>query len=120
MSVFRVQFDAMPWQDVEFLTGDGFDQWCRAGHIGYVLAGDLQIDVNGTVYSFEAGDGLFLPPGAETRHRGVAITPGTRLVMVEDVDSSSEAVPLTIGSTPPSSEEAETGSACARSDAASC
>jgi hypothetical protein len=34
---------------------------------------------------FSPGDGLFIPPGAASAHRGVTITPGTRLILVEDV-----------------------------------
>ena len=104
MSVFKVDFAAMPWLEgregvrykvytegtrqlrlVEFATGEGDPHWCERGHIGCVLTGGLTIDVNGAVYVFAAGDGLFLPPGAATAHRAVAITPGTRLIMVEDV-----------------------------------
>jgi quercetin dioxygenase-like cupin family protein len=103
MSAFKVAFDALPWQKgrpgvrwkvycegtrqlrlVEFETSDGFEPWCQQGHIGYVLAGGLQIDVNGQVLTFAAGDGIFLPAGTASQHRAVSITPGTRLVMVED------------------------------------
>jgi quercetin dioxygenase-like cupin family protein len=102
--MFRVAFDAMPWQErregvrdktyadggrrirlVEFDTSEGFEEWCHAGHIGLVLAGGLQIDFNGTVVTFAAGDGLFIPSGADSQHRAVSIVPGTRLLMVEDV-----------------------------------
>ena len=95
----------MPWQDVrpgvrhkvyaeggrqlrlvEFQTSDGFNEWCQQGHIGYVLEGGLQIDVNGTALDFAAGDGLFLPSGVASQHRGVTIVPGTRLLMVEDLE----------------------------------
>ena len=104
MSIFRIDFDAMEWQEgrpgvrhkvysegsrlirlVEFATSEGDPHWCDRGHIGFVLAGGLEIDFNGNVLSFSAGDGLFIPPGAASSHRGLAITPGTRLIMVEDV-----------------------------------
>jgi quercetin dioxygenase-like cupin family protein len=104
MSAFKVDFEAMAWQEgregvrykvyaegtrqlrlVEFATSGGDPHWCERGHIGYVVAGGLTIEVNGTTHTFAAGDGLFLPPGAASAHRGVSITPGTRLVMVEDV-----------------------------------
>lgn len=104
MSIFKVDFETLPWQEgrpgvrqkvytegarrlrlVEFDTSDGDPHWCELGHIGFVLAGGLKIDVNGQVLSFAAGDGLFIPPGAASAHRGFAITPGTRLVMVEDI-----------------------------------
>jgi quercetin dioxygenase-like cupin family protein len=103
MSIFRVDFESMEWQEgrsgvrhkvycegsrrlrlVEFSTSEGFADWCHDGHIGYVLTGGVEIDFNGQVLSFSAGDGLFIPSGADTRHRAVSITPGTRLVMVED------------------------------------
>jgi hypothetical protein len=105
MSAFRVDFDAMQWQYgrpgvrfklyregarqlrlVEFDTAEGYEDWCELGHIGFVLAGGLEIEVDGTVLSFAAGDGLFLPDGPATAHRAVSIEPGTRLVMVEDHD----------------------------------
>src|SRR4051794_14056875 len=101
--MFKVDFAAMEWQSgrpgvrfkvyaegsrqirlVEFATGEGFDTWCEQGHIGYVLAGAVQIDFDGEVVSFAAGDGLFIPPGIAARHRAVSITPGTHLLMVED------------------------------------
>jgi len=103
VSVFKVDFGAMEWRAirdgvrdktyaegarrirlVEFDTGEGADGWCVDGHIGYVLAGGLEIDFNGTVLSFAAGDGLFIPAGTGSRHRSVSIVPGTRLLMVED------------------------------------
>jgi len=70
---------------VEFDTSDGAEDWCDAGHIGYVLSGSLSIDFDGEVIAFGAGDGLFIPPGAANRHRSVSIAPGTRLLMVEDI-----------------------------------
>jgi hypothetical protein len=104
VSMFKVDFGAMEWQDgrpgvrhkvygegsrqlrlVEFATSEGDPHWCDRGHIGFVLAGGLEIDFNGQVLSFSAGDGFFIPSGAGSSHRGIAIVPGTRLVMVEDL-----------------------------------
>ncbi len=104
MSAFKVAFDALEWQParpgvryktfadggrqirlVEFSTGEGDPHWCERGHIGYVLEGGLTIEFDDGVVSFAAGDGLFIPPGKASSHRGVTITPGTRLLMVEDV-----------------------------------
>lgn len=103
MSHFKVEFSRMEWQQVrpdvrqkvhceggrqirliEFDTSDGAEGWCDTGHIGFVLKGSLSIDFNGTVVSFTAGDGLFIPAGAASRHRSVSITAGTQLLMVED------------------------------------
>lgn len=101
--MYKVEFDSMPWMDVrpgvrhkvycegarqfrlvEFTTSDGFEHWCETGHIGYVLAGGLKIEFRDQVLEFQAGDGLFIPHGTASAHRGLYITPGTRLLMVED------------------------------------
>lgn len=104
MSSFKVDFEKMEWHQirpdvrqktycegsrqirlVEFDTSDGAEQWCEAGHIGYVLKGALSISFNGEVVAFRAGDGLFIPSGAASKHRSVSIVSGTQLLMVEDV-----------------------------------
>ena len=104
MSPFKIDFDAMEWQQVrpdvrqkiycegsrqvrlvEFATSGGAEHWCETGHIGFVLEGALSIDFNGKVVSFKAGDGLFIPAGEESKHRSVAISSGTQLLMIEDV-----------------------------------
>ena len=104
MSPFKISFEDMQWQQVrpdvrqtvycegsrqirlvEFATSDGAEHWCEVGHIGYVLKGGLRISFDGKVISFAAGDGLFIPSGAASRHRSVAIEHGTQLLMVEDL-----------------------------------
>lgn len=103
MTGFKVEFSRMEWEQVrpdvrqkvycdggrrirliEFGTSDGAEGWCESGHIGYVLKGSLRIDFDGQVLAFTAGDGLFIPAGATSRHRSVSITAGTQLLMVED------------------------------------
>ena len=102
--MFRIEFNDMDWQQirpdvrqklycegsrqirlVEFDTSEGAEDWCEAGHIGYVIKGELNISINGEVISFSAGDGLFIPSGAASKHRSVSIAAGTRLLMVEDL-----------------------------------
>lgn len=104
LTSFKVDFEKMEWDRVrpdvrqkvysegsrqirlvELDTSGGAEQWCEAGHIGYVLKGALSISFNGEVISFRAGDGLFIPSGAASKHRSVSITSGTQLLMVEDV-----------------------------------
>lgn len=104
MSPFKIDFDEMEWEQirpdvrqkvycdgsrqvrlVEFETSDGAEGWCEAGHIGYMLKGSLSISFDGNVIAFKAGDGLFIPSGAASRHRSVAIQSGTQLLMIEDV-----------------------------------
>ena len=104
MSPFKISFDAMEWEQirpdvrqkvycegsrqirlVEFDTSDGAEHWCETGHIGYVLKGALSISFDGHVLAFKAGDGLFIPAGAASKHRSIAISRGTQLLMVEDL-----------------------------------
>jgi quercetin dioxygenase-like cupin family protein len=103
VSPFKVDFASIEWCEgrpgvrfktyregsrqvrlVEFSTGEGDPHWCELGHIGFVLQGGLKIDFKGTVLAFDAGDCLFIPPGASSAHRSVSILPGTRLFMVEE------------------------------------
>ena len=104
MSPFKVSFESMEWQQiredvrqkvyregsrqirlVEFETSDGAQHWCETGHIGYVLKGGLDISFDGKVVSFNAGDGLFIPSGAASKHRSTRISAGTQLLMIEDI-----------------------------------
>ena len=104
MSEFKVDFGSMEWQSnrqgarfklfqdgsrqlrlVEFSSGEVAPDWCSQGHIGFVLCGALEIDVGGRVISYKEGDGIFIPSGPASAHRASSITPGTRLVMVEEL-----------------------------------
>lgn len=102
--MYRVDFASIPWTEarpgvrfktcragdrqlrlVEFSTSEGVPERCESGHIGYVLAGALTIDINGAVQEFTAGDGLYIPSGPSSAHRGVWIKPGTQLLMIDEV-----------------------------------
>jgi len=104
MGPFKVNFDSMEWQSnregarfklyregshqlrlVEFTSGETAPEWCSQGHIGFVLSGGLDIDVGGKVVSYAEGDGIFIASGQANSHRACSITPGTRLVMVEEI-----------------------------------
>ena len=43
--------------------------WCEVGHIGYVLEGELEIEFESKLQSYIAGDVIFIPEGAEHKHR---------------------------------------------------
>jgi quercetin dioxygenase-like cupin family protein len=70
---------------VEFTSGEVAPDWCCQGHIGYVLSGALEIEFGGRVVSYAEGDGIFIPSGQSSAHKACSITPGTRLVMVEEI-----------------------------------
>jgi quercetin dioxygenase-like cupin family protein len=59
--------------------------WCIKGHIGYVLTGEMEINFNGKIVSYKAGDGIFIPSGENHKHM-VTVRRGTvRIVLVEEV-----------------------------------
>ncbi len=100
----RIDFESLPWQSpmpgvrfkayvqggrtmrlVEFTEKLKEPDWCRKGHIGWVLEGRVTIDFDGTPILFEAGDGLFIEPGERDRHMA-SIAPGERalLILIEE------------------------------------
>ncbi|MHC4167475.1 MAG: cupin domain-containing protein [Planctomycetota bacterium] len=107
MEHYRVDFKSMPWQTpaigvrcksyehndrklrfAEFSREFTEPDWCTKGHIGYILDGRVEIDFDGEVVVFEAGDGLFIPAGQEHKHKGNVLTDVVRLLLVEDTQSS--------------------------------
>lgn len=102
MKKCRVAFDSLSWESQlpgarykafqhgdtrlrvaeytrEFVAPD----WCREGHVGYVLEGEVDIDFDGDVVRFSAGDGLFIPEGEDNRHKPTVVSDVVRLVLVE-------------------------------------
>jgi quercetin dioxygenase-like cupin family protein len=51
------------------------------GHIGYVPEGRISIDFNGEVIDFKAGDGIFIPEGEESRHKGM-VARGEKVLVI--------------------------------------
>jgi hypothetical protein len=105
MDTPRVAFEALTWQPmapgarnkvierdakrlrlVELTPVFVDPVWCLKGHIGYVVEGVLEIEFEARTERARAGDGLLIRAGAE-RHRAKAVSPVTRLVLVEDVSA---------------------------------
>ncbi len=70
---------------VEFSKKFVEPDWCRKGHIGYVLHGKMEIDFDGEIVHFGPGDGLFIPAGEDNKHTAKVLTEVVRLILVEDV-----------------------------------
>jgi len=68
---------------LEFTTEYVELDWCRKGHIGYLLAGELEIDFSGTHRQLQAGQGLFIDEGEDCKHKARAITNLATLILVE-------------------------------------
>ena len=103
MSQYKVDFESIPWETptaglrykaerrggrqlrvVEY-TREMEPHWCDKGHIGCVLEGRFEIRFEGETAVFNAGDGVFIPPGPEHRHMGAALSDVVRVVFVEDI-----------------------------------
>jgi mannose-6-phosphate isomerase-like protein (cupin superfamily) len=57
--------------------------WCEKNHIGYVVAGEIEIDFAGRTEVFKQGDGLFI--GSNAKHKAHATSETALLFLVEDV-----------------------------------
>jgi quercetin dioxygenase-like cupin family protein len=98
----RVDFEALAWESltpgarhklvrdgdlvlrlVEFDCGFSEPDWCRHGHVGYVLSGQLDVEFEGALTHFSAGDGIVIPAGEGHRHKARVGACGVRLVLVE-------------------------------------
>lgn len=104
MEQYKVDFEAIPWTSpmagvrfkvfkrdgrqirlVEFRKDFTEPDWCRKGHIGYVLEGECEIDFSGRCVRYKAGDGIFIPPGEADRHMARVIGERILVVLVEEV-----------------------------------
>jgi quercetin dioxygenase-like cupin family protein len=68
---------------VEFAAGFREEDWCHNTHIGYVLAGRLEIEFADAVEVFSVGDALMIP--ADDKHRARVVEGPVRLFLVEDI-----------------------------------
>lgn len=57
------------------------ENWCTEGHLGYVLAGEMLINFNGNIRKFNSGDGLWIEPGEEGKHK-VIMTQGKSVELI--------------------------------------
>ncbi|MEW6533147.1 MAG: cupin domain-containing protein [Thermodesulfobacteriota bacterium] len=104
MAPYKVDFQSIPWETptvgvrakivkkdgkqlrlVEFTREFVEPDWCRKGHFGYVLEGELEIDFDGKRVLFTQGDGVFIQPGESHKHMAKVVTDVVRLILVEDV-----------------------------------
>jgi quercetin dioxygenase-like cupin family protein len=69
---------------IEITPESGEAEWCDEGHVGYILEGTLETNVNGTIERLSAGDGLIIPDGQEYRHKSRAVDGIVRLLLVDD------------------------------------
>lgn len=59
--------------------------WCKKGHYGLILEGEFEIEFENEKQIFRKGDGVFIPDGAEYKHRARALSDSVKVIFVEDV-----------------------------------
>jgi ethanolamine utilization protein EutQ (cupin superfamily) len=103
MEQYKIDFESMLWETpavgvrfkayeqdgrklrlAEFTKEFMEPDWCRKGHIGYVLDGQMEIDFDGEVIVFGTGDGLFIPGGEKHKHKAKVLTDVAKVILVED------------------------------------
>ncbi len=70
---FRILEFSEPFQEQD---------WCMKGHAGYVLDGEIVVNVDGRMVTYRAGDVIDIPSGTRHKHDRT-IAPAT-LFLVED------------------------------------
>ncbi|MFH2127243.1 MAG: cupin domain-containing protein [Pseudomonadota bacterium] len=103
MDEHKVDFAALDWQSpapgvrqkvhekygrrlrlVEFSPEFHEPDWCRKGHLGYVLEGELEIDFSGSKVSYGPGDGICIPAGEAHQHKAAVLGQTVRLILVDE------------------------------------
>lgn len=75
--VHLVEYDGLPTEFADYWQHDGFE-------VAYVVAGEVESDVDGTLSRLVAGDTVSYPAHLPHRHRAVGTTPA-RLLLIETV-----------------------------------
>ena len=101
---YKIQFDQMEWIEV----GDGMrfkrfqegelqlrlvewdkamlhPNWCLKGHSGFMVAGEIEIDITGKVLHYKQGEAFVLPEGEAHKHRPKVLTEKAQFFAVEKV-----------------------------------
>ena len=104
MPDYKIDFDLLKWESpiaglrfkryisggkqvryVEYSSEFVEPDWCTKGHVGYVIAGEIEIDFNGNVVRYKSGDAIFIPAGDDNRHKARIISEVAKVFLVEDV-----------------------------------
>ena len=99
---YLIDFAAIPWKSsevgvrekqairgnhhirlVEFSEDFVEADWCRKGHIAFVVRGTIEIDFGTRVVTAKAGDGLFIPSEESSKHKA-RVPNGTATLFIVD------------------------------------
>lgn len=80
----RIACGGKQFRLVELTPETRHPNWCVVGHVGMIVEGALEIDFDGNIQAFQAGDALFIPDGEADRHRPRAIGGPALMFLIED------------------------------------
>ena len=66
---------------VEFSEGFIEPEYCRKGHLGYVVEGSMLMDINGEITEYETGDAFILPADDGAFQHKVVMGKGGKVVL---------------------------------------
>ncbi len=69
---------------VELTPATQHPEWCVTGHAGFIVEGEMEIDFDGDVQRFRAGDALNIPGGEKDRHRPRALSERALMFLIEE------------------------------------
>jgi quercetin dioxygenase-like cupin family protein len=78
-----IRRDGVQLRLVEFTRGFVEHDWCAKRHIGYVLSGELLVEMAEGKTRVREGEGIVLS-GANAKHKASAVTDTVTLFLVED------------------------------------
>ena len=103
MLKYKVDFDKLEWEQpiggvkckiaqygnkqlrlIEY-TEEMPPHWCKKGHFGLILDGELEIEFRNEKILYKSGDGVFIPDGKEHEHKGRVLTESVKVIFVENV-----------------------------------
>ena len=103
MIQYKVHFDDLAWERpmegircksykdshrqlrLVVYTREMAPHWCEKGHYGIILDGQFEIEYLDTQVIYQTGDGVFIPPGKEHKHKAKVLSEYVRALFVEDV-----------------------------------
>ncbi len=101
---YRIDFTGIPWEEpikglrfkatvqdgtrirlAEFSKDFIEAEWCLKGHTGYLLEGSVEIDFNGEKIIFNQGDGIYIPPGEQSKHKTKVLSDKAVAILIEKI-----------------------------------
>jgi hypothetical protein len=104
--IYRVEWDNLPWiapapgvrckvfeqngrklRLAEFTSEFRELDWCRKGHVGYVLGGQGELQFTEQTVLLGPGDGIFIPAGEAHKHMLRVLSDQVRMILVEETQA---------------------------------